>query len=118
MAESATELQEALNGLQEYCKLWSLTEFKKKIVISSKGKVRRCPKLYLDQNEIEVSDEYVYLGVTLTYNGMFTRAIEKHLNQSRKAMFAVLEKARLLKLPLDIVCELYKKCVVPVLLYG
>ena len=33
-------------------------------------------------------------------------------------MFVVLEKARLLKLPFDIVCELYEKCVVPVLLYG
>ena len=54
MAESAAELQEALNGLHEYCKLWSLTVniSKTKIVIFSKGKVRKYPKFYLDQNEM------------------------------------------------------------------
>ena len=120
MAESAAELQEALNGLHEYCKLWSLTVniSKTKIVIFSKGKVRKYPKFYLDQNEIEVSEEYVYLGVTFTYNGTFTRAVEKQINQARKAMFVVLERSKMLKLPFDIVCELYEKCVIPVLLYG
>ena len=33
-------------------------------------------------------------------------------------MFAVIEKARVLRLPVDIVCELFNVCVVPVLLYG
>ena len=33
-------------------------------------------------------------------------------------MFIVLKKAQVLRLPFDIVCELFDKCVVPVLLYG
>ena len=33
-------------------------------------------------------------------------------------MFIVLKKAKVLRLPFDIVCELFDKCVVPVLLYG
>ena len=51
MAESVTELQEALNSLHKYCKLWLLTVniTKTKIVIFSKGKVRKYPKFYLDQ---------------------------------------------------------------------
>ena len=109
MAESVPELQEALNSLHEYCQLWSLSVniTKTKIVIFSKGKVRKHPKFYLNQNEIEVAEEYVYLGVTFTYNGMFTRAIDKQINQARKTMFVVLERSRKLKLPFDIVCELY-----------
>ena len=33
-------------------------------------------------------------------------------------MFAVIEKAKVLHLPVDILCELFNVCVVPVLLYG
>ena len=44
--------------------------------------------------------------------------MEKQINQARKAMFIVLEKARILNLPFDVICELYEKCVIPVLLYG
>ena len=38
--------------------------------------------------------------------------------QARKAMYSLLQKARILKLPFDIVFELYEQCVIPVLLYG
>ena len=96
MAESPTELQDALNSLHEYCQLWSLTVniTKSKIAIFSKGKVRKHAKFYLNQNE-----SYWYI------------------NQARKPMFVVLERSRILKLPFDIVCELYEKCVVHVSLY-
>ena len=43
--------------------------------------------------------------------------MEKQINQARKAMFIVLEKVRILNLPFDVICELYEKCVIPVLLY-
>ena len=33
-------------------------------------------------------------------------------------MFIVLDKALTLNLPFDVICELYEKCVIPVLLYG
>ena len=32
-------------------------------------------------------------------------------------MFSLLEKAKILRLPVDIVCELFDKCVAPVLMY-
>ena len=120
LAESAEELQEALNGLSEYCKKWYLKTnvSKTKIIIFSRGKVRKFPKFYLDQDEIEVVDDYVYLGVKFNYNGSFKKAINKQISQARKAMFALLEKAKVLNLPIDIVCELFDVCVVPVLLYG
>ena len=40
------------------------------------------------------------------------------MSQGRKAMFALMEKAKILRLPTDIVLELFEACVVPVLLYG
>ena len=86
---------------------------KTKVVIFSKGKVRRFPKFYLSEEEVDVAYDYVYLGVTFNYNGTFTKAMEKQINQARKAMFIVLEKALILNLPFDVICELYEKCVIP-----
>ena len=120
LAESANELQLALNELNEYCQKWSLAVnvHKTKIVIFSRGKVRKYPRFTLGSNEIEVKDDYVYLGVTFNYNGSFKKAISKQISQGRKAMFALVEKAKILRLPTDIVLELFETCVVPVLLYG
>ena len=120
LAETAQELQLALHGLNDYCKKWALkiNVSKTKIVIFSRGKVRKYPKFTLGADEVEVADDYVYLGVTFNHYGSFRKAISKQVTQARKAMFAVLEKSRILRLPVDIVCELFDKCVVPVLLYG
>ena len=120
MAESDQELQLALSGLNDYCKKWSLqiNVSKTKIVIFSRGKVRKYPKFTIGNEEVQVCDDYVYLGVTFNFNGSFRKAISKQISQARKAMFSLLEKAKILRLPVDIVCDLFDKCVVPVLLYG
>ena len=112
LAETADELQDALNGLAEYCKKWHLKVniAKTKIVIFSRGKVRKYPKFLMDSNEIEVVEQYVYLGVLFNYNGSFKKAIHKQITQARKAMFAVVEKSKVLRLPVDIVCELFNVC--------
>ena len=63
-------------------------------------------------------EEYTYLGVTFNYNGLFRKALNKQITQARKAMFALLAKAKSLKLPIDITCELFERTVTPVLPYG
>ena len=120
MAETAGELQLALNALQDYCDKWSLSvnTDKTKIVIFSRGKVTKYPNFYLGKTTINVEKEYTYLGVIFNYNGLFNKAIDKQIAQAKKAMFALLEKAKALKLPVDITCELFDRTVTPVLLYG
>ena len=95
MAESSDDLQAALNGLYDYCKAWSLSMniSKTKVVIFSKVKVRRFPKLYLGEEEVDMAYDYVYLGVTFNYNGTFTKAMEKQINQARKAMFFCIRRS-------------------------
>ena len=60
MAESAEELQRALNAVYEYCNNWDLTvnTDKTKIVIFSRGKVRLYPAFLFGHNHLEVVDEY------------------------------------------------------------
>ena len=44
---------------------------KTKIVIFSRGKVRRYPDFVFGIEKIDVADEYVYLGVKFNYNGNY-----------------------------------------------
>ena len=120
LAETAEDLQKALHSLHDYCNKWNLhiNISKTKIVIFSRGKVRKYPVFKIGLKEVDVTDSYIYLGVTFNYNGSFRKAIEKQIAQARRAMFLLLQKARILRLPIDIVLELFDICVVPVLLYG
>ena len=120
MAESAGDLQIALNAVYEYCNLWYLTvnTSKTKIVIFSRGKVRSYPHFMFGNSEIEVVDDYVYLGTTLNYNGSYNKAIKKQLTQAQRGMYSLLTKAKRLALPIDIQCELFNQLVTPILLYG
>ena len=120
LAESEAELQKALDSLEEYCSLWGLTVNldKTKIIIFSRGKVRIHQKFMFAGNEIEVVDDYVYLGIKFNYNNSFSKAVEKQLVLAKKAMFSLLSKVENLNLPVDIQLGLYDQLVTPVLLYG
>ena len=71
MAESAEELQDALNDVYDYCHLWDLivNTSKTKIVIFSKGRVRKYPEFKFGDSVLEVCDNYTYLGVIFNFNG-------------------------------------------------
>ena len=62
MAESAEELQLALQALDDYCKMWSLTVNmnKKKVVIFPRDKVIKHPTFRLGENIIEIVGVYAY----------------------------------------------------------
>ena len=66
----------------------------------------------------EVVPNYTYLGVIFNLGGLVNKAMKKQIAQARKAMFGLLEKAKIRKLPIDVTCDLFDKVVLPVLLYG
>jgi len=120
MAESENELQTALNAVKEYCDLWKLTvNLKKtKVLIFSRGKIKKIPKFYYGEAQVDVDFSYTYLGVLINYNGRSQKAIAKQVKQARKASFNLSTKVRKLRLPIDVHIELFDKVVLPVLLYG
>ena len=120
MAESAEELQKALDAIKTYCTLWKLTvnTSKTKVVIFSRGKVRRKPIFKFGDDPLEICDDYIYLGTQFNYNGSFVKAQKKQITQARKAAFVLIKKIQCLQLPLDTQCELFDQLVVPILLYG
>ena len=104
LSENEAQLQLSLNVVHTYCTQWKLTvnTDKTKIIIFSRGKVRKFPVFSFGENNISVVSDYVYLGVTFNYNNKFAKAIKKQLDQARRAMFSLLVKARRLLLPVDI----------------
>ena len=68
--------------------------------------------------DIEVKNEYKYLGIIFTRGGGFIRAKTHIAEQANKALFALLKKIRHLSLPLDLQLELFDKTIKPILLYG
>ena len=75
LAENEKELQLALDSVHEYCTLYNLTvnTSKTKIIVFSRGKVKRYPIFSYGDDIIEVVSEYVYLGVTMNYNNEFVK---------------------------------------------
>ena len=71
-------MQRALCALHDYCIKWDLkiNVGKTKIVIFSKGTVRKFPKFYVGSEEVEVATEYTYLGVVFSCNGSYTKACQ------------------------------------------
>ena len=96
LAESPEELQVALDAVQDYCRKWHLivNTSKTKIVIFSRGKIRKMPNFTYGHDTIEVVYDFVYLGVKFNYNGTFKKAISKQVIQARKALYSMLAKAK------------------------
>ena len=120
LAESERDLQRALNSVHEYCTEFKLivNTNKTKIIIFSRGKVRRFTTFKYGCDIIEVVSDYVYLGIKMNFNNTFAKAMKKQLELGRRAQFYMLIKARNLDLPIDIQIKLFESIVCPILLYG
>jgi len=71
-----------------------------------------------DGKQVEVVDEYTYLGVVFTYNNKFKRTQKEQIAKARRAMYSLIVKSKKLRLPVDIQLELFDHLVMPILLYG
>ena len=120
MAESAQQLQAALNAMFLYCKTWKLeiNAMKTKVVVFNKRKLNNIPIFKYNGVNLNVVDEFSYLGICFSNNGSFSSHKAKMLAQGRKAMFSLLKKIRKLYLPIDLQLKLFDSMVAPILFYG
>lgn len=119
-SDNSDDLQHALNIFEEYCNSWKLkiNISKTKIVVFGRGKLKRNMHFTFQQHDIEIVDEYKYLGVYLGRSGSFIAAKKHVAEQANKALFSLLKKIRSLSLPYDIQIDLFNKMIKPILLYG
>lgn len=94
LAENEADMQSALNAVKDYCDLWhlSVNVSKTKVVIFSKGKIRKTPTFIFGSQNIQVVDDYTYLGIIFNYNNKFNKAMAKQVNQARGALYSLLCK--------------------------
>ena len=94
LAESSEDLQLAINGMKLYCEVnkLNINTDKTKVMVFSRGKIRNKPVIYFGENIVEVVFEYVYLGVTMCYNGSFYKAIKRLFDIASRAMFDLIKK--------------------------
>ena len=124
LAESAPDLQKALDSLRIYCDANDVivnteqSKEKTKILVFSRGKIRNKPVFSYGPDNIEVVFQYTYLGIRFSHNGEFDVAIEKRLEFAKVAMYKLLRKSKKLALTADTRLELFERTVLPVALYG
>ena len=110
LAESAEDLNSALRIYELYCNAWklSINASKSNVLIFSKGRLPHY-EFTLNGTQLEVVSEYKYLhvGILFCRSGSFFRAKKYIAAQGRKAVFALLKKAKQLLLPLDIQIDLF-----------
>ena len=93
-SESAEGLQQALDALSDYCDKWSLrvNVYKTKVVVFSRGKIRKMPTVKYKGQSLEVVFEFQYLGVCFNYNNKFNVAKKSLYDKASRAMFGLLKK--------------------------
>ena len=99
-----------------YCQTWKLEVIpsKTKVVIFSKRRVINKPIFTYNGDNIDVVDEFVYLCVTFSNNGNFSKTKLNVVEKGRKALFSILRKTRKLSLPIDIQLQMFDSMVSPI----
>ena len=90
LAECPEDLQRALDMLKIYREFWGLdiNVKKPKVMIFSRGKIRKMPKFNFNEETVNVVWDCKYLGVKFNYNNKFKNAQQLQFSLANRAMFS------------------------------
>ena len=90
LADTAEDLQNALNNYQLYCNTWGLNinSSKTKVVIFARGRLPNFTFI-LNEDEVEIAQNYKYLGVMFSRSGSFL-TVKKKTKKKKKTLLAKL----------------------------
>ena len=97
LSESEHGLQRCLNKLSCYAKKWQMRINIKKtkaIIFNKSGKIFRS-EFKLGNQPIQVTDSYVYLGITFTPSGSFSLAQKKLYNKATRSLYSFLSEVNI-----------------------
>lgn len=120
LSTSKTGLQTKLNSFNKYCSEWGLTvnKSKTKIMIFSKHKPKVPVLFYFNDNLLETTNTYKYLGVVFNCEGSFLSAQDHLHKQANKAAHEVRRTVFKQDIAPEITMKLYDSLVVPVATYA
>ncbi len=121
MSESAMGLQNSLAKLNEYCRKWKLkvNANKSKIMIAAKKKCSVNDVFKIDNEVLELVNNYKYLGVNISSNGSMQNAQDQLVNKGLKTWFYIRNNLYSAKVwPLSVYLKSFDMIVKPLILYG
>ncbi|MCG8035193.1 MAG: hypothetical protein JAZ03_23855 [Candidatus Thiodiazotropha taylori] len=121
LGKSPEELQYHLDLLHTYCSNWGLevnAEKTKIMVFRKRGALRRGESWTYNNQEIEVVNEFNYLGTIFKYTGNFSSNTEYIVGKALKALNVLLVNCKKLPLKPKILCQLFDAFVGSILLYA
>ena len=122
ISTSSEGLQQSLDRLSKYCQDWLLKinptktkviEFQKK---SRKSAIDKHNFMVSNEN-IEIVNNYTYLGVKFSANGNFTNHKENLTEKTKRSFFAARRYLDFLKLPIHIINKLFNTPFFSILMY-
>ena len=118
-SDNKKDLQKCLDSFSIYCKKWKLNvNYSKTKVLVFGSRNTSNFSFTINNQPIETTNEYKYLGVLFTSSGAFSKC-RKHLtSQANKAMFQLFVRTNNLNLPIYLQLKLFDHTVMPILTYG
>ena len=120
LSDSAQGLQSNLNQLDSYCKKWKLTvnTDKTKVMIFRKGgQLTGRETFTFNGNQIEVVENFNYLGFVMNSRGSFKKGIENLASKGLKSMCSLNNIIKDMCIPVNITFDLFDTYVASVLSY-
>ena len=122
VSESVVGLQRLLNRLEEWCDCWCMQVniSKSKVVVFKKNtKLAANEQWYYGDSQLEVVREFKYLGICLSYDGKWTKHIDRVVS-SVKGMVVQLSRLayKCPYLPTSLLLRIQDAVMKPALLYG
>lgn len=121
LSKSKQGLEKCLNILENFNAKWLLDVNYKKTKILIFQKSGRKPKnlsFSINNNPIEIVQEYTYLGIKMTSSGTFTTAQKILAEKALNALFKIQKHIHLSRLPLRSARKIFETVVQPILTYG
>lgn len=120
-SETVEGLQTSLDSLESYCKKWNLQVNinKTKIMVFRKGgNLRQNEKWTYAGEDIEIVNNFNYLGIVLSSGGSFVKATNTLVGKALKAMHALLSITKEMQVPVNIMFNLFDSFVGSILNYS
>ena len=120
-SETVHGLQDLLNNLEKYSDKWKLTvntEKTKVVVFRKGGIVNGNEKWTYHGRDLDVVNEFIYLGIKFKFNNKFNNIQNQLSIQGRKAMFALFTKCNNMNLNVETLLHLFDTYVGSILSYG
>ena len=118
LSRSKTGLQTCLNRLSSYCNSWmlSINPKKTKVMVFQK-RAKKCtePSFHIDNEIIEIVQNYTHLGTLISSRGNFSMALNKLKEKALHALFSLRKHTNISKLSPVLANKIFDTMISPIL---